>query len=222
GSAGYEGAMGNVRTTITRLVWIAAALGSLPGCGSSQSETVAPRPVEAEMEASESPTETVTAPLTELSRQQVDATVDADLPVFLQKVEVAPNLVDGKFSGWRIVRFSNPAEWRGVGLSPGDVVRTINGQPIERPEQAYAVFVSLKAAKSLDVAYERDGQPMRLSLPIVDHSPPAAPSAAPPAPAPAAPTGSAAPAGTATAPAAPTGSAAPGTPAPAGSKPPAR
>ena len=77
-----------------------------------------------------------------------------------------------KVNGKRV----NIASYR---LKVGDVVKKVNEQPIERPEQAYAVFASLKTASNLDVSYERDGKPMRLSLPIVDKGTPPAPSAAP-------------------------------------------
>jgi hypothetical protein len=46
-------------------------------------------------------------------------------------------------------------------------VTRINEQPIERPGEAYAVFVGLKTAPRLDIEYLRGGRPMRLSLPIV-------------------------------------------------------
>lgn len=115
----------------------------------------------------DAPAETVVAPITELSRAEVRATVDAGLGKFFQKVELEGVVESGEFRGFRILRFTEPAEWRGVGLLAGDVVQRINGQSIERPEQAFAVFASLKTAPSLDVTYSRGGKAMQLSLPIV-------------------------------------------------------
>lgn len=115
--------------------------------------------------------ESVDMPLTELTRDEVTQVVEAGLGRFLQTVELEESLKDGQFEGFRIVRFHRPEQWRGVGLLVGDVVTRINDAPIERPEQAYAVFVSLKTASALEVAYLRDGRPMRLSLPIVGPSP---------------------------------------------------
>jgi hypothetical protein len=116
--------------------------------------------------------ESVDTPLTSLERASVARTVDAGFSAFLQRVEVEDSLKDGRFEGFRIVRFTVPEDWRGVGLLVGDVVTSVNDQPIERPEQAYAVFVSLRSAKVLEVSYLRAGKPMRLSLPIVGEAPP--------------------------------------------------
>jgi type II secretory pathway component PulC len=63
---------------------------------------------------------------------------------------------------------STPAAWSGVDLRPGDVVTSVNGFPIEHPEQAQTVFDSLDVASELRVAYERDGQPRELAYAIVE------------------------------------------------------
>lgn len=116
------------------------------------------------------PIETVDMPLTRLSRSRVNQVVDEGLGRFLQEVTVESSLQEGRFQGFRIVGFRDPEAWRGTGLMPGDVILAINDMPIERPEQAYAAFASLKTADRLEVAYVRDGTEMRLSLPIVDTS----------------------------------------------------
>jgi len=123
--------------------------------------------------------ESVDTPITELERAKVAATIDDGFGAFLQRVEVEASLKEGRFEGFRIVRFAAPEDWRGVGLLVGDVITSINDQPIERPEQAHAVFVSLRTAKALEVSYLRVGKPMRLSLPIVGELPPEPPEPSP-------------------------------------------
>src|SRR5690606_28515624 len=114
------------------------------------------------------PMESVSTPITQLDRSDVVATVDAGLGRFLQKFEMEPSLSEsGEFSGFRIVRVLDQGTFQGLGIGPGDVVTSINQHPIERPTEAYEVFVSLKTAETLDVDYLRGGRPMRLSLPIV-------------------------------------------------------
>lgn len=139
----------------------------LSACGGSQKEAQAPQVLAQSQDASVAGVqESVDVPLTQLERAEVAATVEAGLGSFLQQVELEESLKEGEFEGFRIVRFTEPARWRGVGLQPGDVILSVNDASIERPEQAYAVFVSLKTADVLEVAYLRGGQPMRLSLPI--------------------------------------------------------
>src|SRR3974390_696326 len=79
-----------------------------------------------------------------LSRSAVRATVAPGLGAFLQHVEVEdkPVWVGGKFHGFRIAVLRDDRFWSGVDLKAGDVVTSVNGMPIERPQQAQAVFDS--------------------------------------------------------------------------------
>ncbi len=99
-----------------------------------------------------------------LARADVHAAVARGLGAFLQHVDLdsQPVMAAGKFHGFRIAAFRDAAFWKGVDLRPGDVVTSVNGFPIERPEQAQAAFDSLDVASELRVVYERDGQPREL------------------------------------------------------------
>jgi type II secretory pathway component PulC len=104
-----------------------------------------------------------------LARSAVRDVVAQGLGSFLQHVEVAdqPVLTAGKFHGFRIAALHD-SFWQGVDLKPGDVVTSVNGFPIEHPEQAETAFESLEVSSELRVAYERDGQPRELVYAIVD------------------------------------------------------
>jgi general secretion pathway protein C len=100
----------------------------------------------------------------------VHTAVTDGLGVFLQRVEVddQPVMVGGKFHGFRIAALKDADFWSGVDLKAGDVVTSVNGFPIERPEQAQTALDSLEVASELRVAFERDGQPHELVYAIVD------------------------------------------------------
>jgi type II secretory pathway component PulC len=87
----------------------------------------------------------------------------------LSHLQIEPALAAGKFRGWRVVglRAGDPL-WQGTDLAPGDVVTAVNDRPVERPEQAFAVFQSLAVAKELRVAYERHNVRRELVYPIDD------------------------------------------------------
>ncbi|HEX9296494.1 MAG TPA: serine protease [Polyangiaceae bacterium] len=104
-----------------------------------------------------------------LSRAEVVGTLSRGLGDFLGRLEVEPVLVGGRFRGWRVVslRQGDPM-WNGVDLAPGDIVTSVNGRPIERPEQALTAFQSLAIAKELRIAYERGGARRELVYPIDD------------------------------------------------------
>jgi type II secretory pathway component PulC len=105
-----------------------------------------------------------------LPRSAVHTVVAQGLGAFLQHVEIDdhPVLLAGRFHGFRVAALRDAAFWSGVDLRPGDVVTSVNGFPIEHPEQAQTVFDSLDVASELRVAYERDGQPRELAYAIVE------------------------------------------------------
>jgi type II secretory pathway component PulC len=85
----------------------------------------------------------------------------------LGRLEVQPLANGNKFQGWRIVRLRDgDPMWQGTDLKPGDVVTAVNERPIERPEQAFAVFQNLAVAKDLRITYERGGKRRELVYPI--------------------------------------------------------
>jgi hypothetical protein len=141
------------------------ALSALCSCGSTS--TAAPPP------AAATPTAQPALPPLgghALARSTVHAAVTDGLGVFLQRVEVddQPVMVAGKFHGFRIAALRDADFWSGVDLKAGDVVTSVNGFPIERPEQAQTALDSLEVASELRVAFERDGQPRELVYAIVD------------------------------------------------------
>ena len=105
-----------------------------------------------------------------LARSAVRDVVGRGLGAFLQRIEFddRPVLVGGRFHGFRIAALHDAAFFRGVDLKVGDVVTTVNGFSIERPEQALSVFDSLQVASELRVAYERDGQPRTIVYAITE------------------------------------------------------
>jgi type II secretion system protein C len=105
-----------------------------------------------------------------VTRSAVSDVVSHGLGAFLQRIELdgRPVRIDGKFHGFRVAALHDDPFWRGVDLKPGDVVTSVNGLPIERPEQAQTVFDSLEVASELRIAYERDGQPRELVYAIVE------------------------------------------------------
>jgi hypothetical protein len=136
----------------------------LVACGSEPLPPPAAPPPETE---SLPPMESPRPPPGSLWRDEVDAVVDGGLGRFLGFVKVEPRLDGDTFVGWQIVELTPADTWAGVDLLPGDVVTRINGGPIEREAQAYAVFTSLKQSNQLTVTYLRGEQPRELAWRIV-------------------------------------------------------
>jgi type II secretory pathway component PulC len=99
-----------------------------------------------------------------IEREGLVALVDQGLGRFLQHVQLEPAVANGKFGGFRVASL-DPA-WKGAGIESGDVITRLNGQPIERPEQAMAAFESLRTASEVKVEFTRAGTPANLRFRI--------------------------------------------------------
>jgi hypothetical protein len=151
-----------------------ATTSGKPAAAPAQSSAVAPAPAPVASVAS-----LPVAPVADradraVPRAAVHAVVSGGLGAFLERVDLddQPVLLGGKFHGFRIAALRDGASWSGfwtgVDLKPGDVVTSVNGFPIERPEQAQTAFDSLEVSSELRVAYERAGEKRELVYAIVD------------------------------------------------------
>ncbi len=106
-----------------------------------------------------------------ISREELLPVLDDGLGRFLQNVEIEPAFHKGTFVGFRVVSlFPGDPVFASLDLRPGDTVTRINGRPIERPEQAAAVWENLRTAHNLVVDYRRGGEKHALRFAIVDES----------------------------------------------------
>jgi len=143
----------------------------LAACGGSVTETEEPTPV-AEAEPEPAPIE-YESPVVSgtIERAQLVPVIDAGLGRFLQGVDTEPDLREGNFVGFTIRRlYPQDERFATLDLQPGDTVTRINGEPIERPEQALRVWEGLRVSSQLLVEYLRDGEedPRTLRFAIVD------------------------------------------------------
>ena len=71
---------------------------------------------------------------------------------------------DGQLAGFRVYPGRNRQKFAALGLRPGDLIKDINGQPLNDPTQAMQVFQSLGEAEEVTVTVERNGQDQSLVL----------------------------------------------------------
>lgn len=144
------------------------AMLMLVGCGATGD--IGPEPVSPHTPVGPPKVAAPKIKVTRLTRAGVRGTVHGGIGRFLQDVTVedTPAFRNGKFLGFRVVELRGDLD--ACDLHPGDVVTRVNGQSVEHPEDALAVFQSLATANELVVDYERDGTPQKMRLPIVDES----------------------------------------------------
>jgi S1-C subfamily serine protease len=142
------------------------------GCG-GQSAAAPEAPVSAVSSARQAP-KPIARP-GRIARRDLMPVVSAGLGAFLSHVEIKPAMAKGRFYGWRVIaQHWEDTPLAGVDvLQPGDVVTSVNGRPIERPEQMHACWLSLTMSSELRVTYERADEKRQLIYPI-DDEPPAA------------------------------------------------
>jgi general secretion pathway protein C len=132
------------------------------GCGSAPP----PAPVTAQVAVAPAPPVEVSEPV--IQRVALEEVLDAGLGAFLGRVTTEPSLDGNHFVGFRLVALRDSALFENVDLQPGDVIVSVNGQPIERPEQAFTAWTSLHVASEITLAVMRDGQRRDLRFPIID------------------------------------------------------
>lgn len=72
----------------------------------------------------------------------------------------------GKLRGFRAYPGRNRAIFNKLGLQPGDLVTSINGQPLDDPQHAQEVFNTIQTSNTVSVTLERGGQKQEITLNI--------------------------------------------------------
>ncbi len=147
-----------------RSVSLFAVMVVLAGCASSAAPAAKPAAAPTVVNAVPA-----AIPPGTVRRSDVLSAVSSGLGAFLQYVTIDvdhPVIRNRKFFGFRILTLNG--DWNGIDLKPGDVVTSVNGLPIERPEQAQEAFASSALVNEITAEYERDGQMHTLRVPIID------------------------------------------------------
>lgn len=141
----------------------------LLGCGGAARAPAAVPTAEAPVAEDLAASEPAVAPSSGLRRAELEAILDAGLGRFLQGVETEPHLEEGRFVGFRLRKlYPNDPRFASGPIQPGDTIVRVNGEPIERPEQALRVWQSLRVASELWIQYLRDGKAAELRVAIID------------------------------------------------------
>jgi type II secretion system protein C len=149
-----------MRALAVPTILLALALSS--GCGA------APPPAPVVAEAPPPPAEPVVVEVGVIHRAALDEVLDRGLGAFLSRVDTEASLDDGRFVGFRLVHLTDAALFDGVDLQEGDVLIAVNGQSIERPEQAFTAWTGLRVASEITLEVIRGGARYDLRFPIVD------------------------------------------------------
>lgn len=87
----------------------------------------------------------------------------------LYDIQLEPVIAAGRrFLGFRVLQiFDNSAAALRYGVRPNDIVKSVNGVPLVRPDDLLRIMTRLRDADELDVKVLRDANPVRVRIPIL-------------------------------------------------------
>jgi general secretion pathway protein C len=93
-----------------------------------------------------------------------------NLPDLLQQARAVPNIIPGsggRVDGFRILDIQDDSLFKQLGLQRMDVIKEVNGEPVDSPAKAMELYQSLKDSNNITIGIERDGRMQNLDYSIV-------------------------------------------------------
>jgi general secretion pathway protein C len=99
----------------------------------------------------------------EVSRSEVQQTMENPAQFFSQ-MRALPHFVNGKTDGFSISEVAPGSVFDQLGLQNGDLLTSIDGQPVTNPMQAMSLIQAVKTASAIDLTVNRGGSPTSVHL----------------------------------------------------------
>jgi general secretion pathway protein C len=101
----------------------------------------------------------------EIRREMIDEQLQ-DMSKLGSEARVVPNYRGGKYDGFKLVGVRPGSLYRAIGIRSGDVIKAVNGNPIDSPNKALDLFEKLKTSNSINLQIERRGQSKEMNYSI--------------------------------------------------------
>ncbi len=98
-----------------------------------------------------------------VSRAEVQQTMENPAEFFSQ-MRAMPHFVNGKTDGFSISNVAPGSVFEQLGLQDGDLLTSIQGQPVTNPMQAMGLISAVKTASAIDLTVNRGGTPTSVHL----------------------------------------------------------
>jgi type II secretion system protein C len=99
----------------------------------------------------------------EASRAEVAKSMQNPGSLFTQ-MRAIPHVENGKTDGFAISEVKPGSVFEQIGMQNGDLVTSIDGQPVTNPMQAMSLMGSVQTRPSIDLTVSRGGSPINLHL----------------------------------------------------------
>lgn len=97
------------------------------------------------------------------SRAEASLRIEKEIPVILADTEVTPRVVEGEVLGLELIRLPDGTVLSESGLLPGDVLRSINEQPLRGVDSLLSLLGRFADDDELRLVVDRRGQVVRLA-----------------------------------------------------------
>ena len=99
----------------------------------------------------------------EVSRAEVQQTMENPSQFFSQ-MRAMPHFVNGRTDGFSISQVAPGSVFAQLGLQDGDLLTSIDGQPVTNPMQAMGLIQAVKTSSAIDLVVNRGGTPTSVHL----------------------------------------------------------
>lgn len=95
-----------------------------------------------------------------------DKLISEELPSILMQASSEPVVVNGEITGFRIFQFDQNSIFHKLGLQDGDIVKEINGIPLNNVARTIQFLNGLREENNVKVDIMRNGSPVTLELSV--------------------------------------------------------
>ena len=92
-----------------------------------------------------------------VNREDVSSSV-GNINQFMTQARIKPNFVAGRPSGFSVSEIQGGSLMEKLGLQNNDVVRKVNGQAIDKPEDVFQAYSQLQRDANIELEIERGGK----------------------------------------------------------------
>jgi len=89
-----------------------------------------------------------------------------NLDQYIGSARVVPYFKGGEPYGFRVSNLKEDTLVYELGVRSGDIIRSVNGNPIRTPEDAFSMYQELQNQSSVEVELERAGETTTLTMPL--------------------------------------------------------
>mgnify|MGYP001053254335 CR=1 FL=1 len=103
-----------------------------------------------------------------ISRSELQQKVLNDMDNALKGIKAGPHRVDNRIEGYKLFRVQNDSILYRLGARNGDIVKRVNGHPIDSTEKLMEMWKNIQGESRINVDLERDGQLMNYEFSITE------------------------------------------------------